>query len=166
MRQSDADARARAFVRVPVLRRLPTWKVALEAGLGVDLRTTRQAAAPLDHAPRATLGLAVGRPLVTPLGDGWASAELRLDRRLSGAVGPPSRTILGVTVGARPRAGHAVEIGLHLEAEAGGETYGAFGPAWQRDLGRFGSGRLGVIVTERGEARLRLGFVRTFGKAR
>ena len=169
MDEADADARLRGFARLPVPLPWEPWRLAVEAGLGADVATTDDPSLPMTYAPRAGLGLAVGRPLATPIGDGWANVDLRADRRLSGgtgAVGPERRVVLGATLGARPAPGHAVELGLHVEWDSDGGRFGALGPTWQRDVGRLGSVRLGVAITERGEARLRLGFARSFGAAR
>ena len=169
LREADANGRGRVFVRAPLPVPWREWRLAVEAGVGADIRTTEHPDLPVLYAPRLILGVSAGRGLRTPLGPGWVNADLRVGRRVHepmGPVGPARRTVLDATLGVRPRDGHAVEMALHLEREGDGDTFAAVGPTWQRDLGRIGAARLGVAVTERGEARLRLGFVRVFGGAR
>lgn len=174
----EGEGRARAFLRMPVT--LPyvdpdgPWRFSVEGSLGADIHPADAEHPVPRHALRAGLGFSVGRGLDTRWGGGWLNADLRHDRRLSrslsdrliaapaSVVGPDTRTTVAATVGLRPAPGHAVEMGFHMEREDDDTAY-ALGPAWQRDVGRFGAARVGVAVTDEGRAVLSVGLARTFG---
>ena len=152
----DVDGRAIAFVRAPltlapVRARWPNWVVAVELGVGADFDVEDE----LTLDPRVRLGLSVGRPLKTPLGDGWTNIDARIE--LGGET--PRLGLLAV-IGARPRERLTLEMGLFVEHEA--ETFVTLAPTVQYAVPRIGDVRLGVSVGTDGEARLRIGVARTF----
>lgn len=152
----DVDGRAIVFVRLPlnlapVRDRFPDWLVAAEIGFGADFDMEDS----LELDPRVRLGLAIGRPLKTPLGDGWTNVEVRVE-----LGGEGTRYGLGAVVGARPRERLTLEMGLFIETED--KTTVTFAPTVQYAVPRIGDVRLGVSVGIDGDVRLRVGVARTF----
>lgn len=152
----DIDGRAVVFVRFPLTvapigDRFPAWLVAAEIGAGADFDMGDS----LELDPRLRLGLSVGRPLETPLGEGWTNVEARVE-----LGGETTRFGAGAVLGVRPRARLTLEMGLFVETET--ETTMTFAPTVQYAVPRIGDVRLGVSLGLDGEARLRVGLARTF----
>ncbi len=125
----DVDGRAIAFVRVPlsipaIRERFPNVVVAAEFGLGADFDVIEESEVReddgvldvVDFVPRARIGLSVGRPLSTPLGDGWVNVDARVE-----PGGEAMRYGFGLVAGVRPRERLTVEMGVFVEIEE--ETY-------------------------------------------
>ena len=154
----EGELRSRTFVRVPIRRASPVWRFAVELGLGRDTTSdTGDVLAPMRAVDRTSLGLAVGRGFTWRDRSGWVSLDLRGEW----GSGAGDRAVLGATVGLKPTDRDAVELGLFAESTDGRDTTYAIGPTWERRIGRIGA-RLGLGLTDRGEARLRLGLTTTF----
>lgn len=152
----DVDGRAFVFVRMPLApaalkTRLPEWVFAGEVGLGADFDIDGE----LELTPRLRLGLSAGRPLETPLGNGWTNLDLRME-----LGGDNVRYGLGAVVGVRPRERLTLEIGLFAEMEQ--DLTVTFIPTVQYAVPWIGDVRLGVSIDLEGEARLNVGIARTF----
>jgi hypothetical protein len=142
------DARWRAFLRLPLDDGTGPWRFAVEAGPGLDL--TREG-----RVWRLGAGLSAGRGFSSGLGDGWMVAGLLAEL----AEDRATRLSASAKIGLKPGPDTALELGLFLEQEEGGDLFATFGPVWERRLTPILSGRLGALVTERGRGRLSLGVV-------
>ena len=158
---ADPRAFAKARLRVFAARPLPdlgAWRWAVEGGVGLDLAqdADRDGAPETRRVPRMSVGLSVGRGLRWGGADGWATAGLRTEV----AKGAARRDTLGVKFGWKPTPRDTLELSLYAE-RADGTAHWTAGPFYQRRVGRIGL-RGGVVVTEAGEARLRLGVATEF----